>query len=34
MAQLHKITPCLWFGGNADEAVRFYISALENSRIV
>jgi predicted 3-demethylubiquinone-9 3-methyltransferase (glyoxalase superfamily) len=34
MAQLQKITPCLWFGGNADEAVRFYISAFENARIV
>ena len=34
MAQLQKITPCLWFGGNADEAVRFYTSVFANSRIV
>ena len=34
MAQLQKITPCLWFGGNADEAVRFYTSIFANSRIV
>ena len=34
MAQLHKITPCLWFGGNADEAVKFYASIFANSRTV
>jgi predicted 3-demethylubiquinone-9 3-methyltransferase (glyoxalase superfamily) len=34
MAQLQKITPCLWFGGNADEAVKFYTSIFANSRTV
>jgi len=28
-----KITPCLWFNQNAEEAVRFYISIFENSKI-
>ncbi len=28
-----KITPCLWFEGNAPEAVRFYISVFPNSSI-
>ena len=30
---MSKITPCLWFDGNAEEAVRFYTSLLPNSRI-
>lgn len=29
-----KITPNLWFEGNAQEAVEFYISAFPNSRIL
>ena len=27
------ITPCLWFDGNAEEAVRFYCSLLPDSRV-
>ena len=34
MASLHKITPHLWFDGNAEEAVNFYVSIFENSRIL
>jgi predicted 3-demethylubiquinone-9 3-methyltransferase (glyoxalase superfamily) len=30
----HKIAPCLWFDGNAKEAVEFYMSIFENSKIV
>lgn len=29
-----KITPCLWFDGNAEEAVYFYTSLFKNSKIV
>ncbi|HLT72781.1 MAG TPA: VOC family protein [Cyclobacteriaceae bacterium] len=29
-----KITPFLWFDDNAEEAINFYISVFENSRIV
>ena len=29
-----KITPNLWFDGNAEEAAEFYTSVFENSRIV
>ena len=28
-----SITPCLWFDGNAREAVNFYVSLFSNSRI-
>ena len=34
MATQAKITPCLWFDGNAEEAVRFYTSVFKNSRTV
>jgi len=27
------ITPCLWFDGNAEEAARFYVSLLPDSRV-
>lgn len=27
------ITPCLWFDGNAEEAVAFYLSIFDNARI-
>jgi predicted 3-demethylubiquinone-9 3-methyltransferase (glyoxalase superfamily) len=30
---LQKITPCLWFDGQAEEAARFYVSLFKNSRI-
>lgn len=28
-----KISPCLWFDGNAEEAATFYVSLVPNSRI-
>lgn len=30
---MQKITPCLWFDGNAEEAVNFYISIFKKSKI-
>ncbi|MBV8538525.1 MAG: VOC family protein [Alphaproteobacteria bacterium] len=30
---MSKISPCLWFDGDAEEAARFYVSLLPNSRI-
>ncbi|HKO45530.1 MAG TPA: VOC family protein [Pyrinomonadaceae bacterium] len=29
----HKITPCLWFDGKAEEAAKFYVSVFKNSKI-
>jgi len=29
-----KIRPCLWFDGNAEEAVNFYVSVFKNSKIL
>ena len=34
MIQTNKITPSLWFNGNAEEAVNFYVSLFKNSKIV
>ena len=34
MAQIQKITPCLWFDRNAEEAVNHYTSIFPNSRVV
>lgn len=34
MSQLQKITPNLWFDGNAKEAVEFYLSVFPDSSIV
>lgn len=31
---LQKITPCLWFDTQAEEAARFYCSLFKNSRIL
>jgi predicted 3-demethylubiquinone-9 3-methyltransferase (glyoxalase superfamily) len=31
---LQKITPNLWFDGNAKEAVSYYVSVFPNSRVV
>ena len=31
---MQKITPCLWFDTQAEEAATFYTSVFENSRIV
>jgi predicted 3-demethylubiquinone-9 3-methyltransferase (glyoxalase superfamily) len=33
MAKLQKITPCLWFDNEAEEAARFYTSIFKNSEI-
>lgn len=30
---MRKITPCLWYDGNAEEAVNFYLSIFKNSKI-
>ncbi|MBT8147919.1 MAG: VOC family protein [Gammaproteobacteria bacterium] len=30
---MKEITPCLWFDGNAEEAVAFYISVFPSSKI-
>src|SRR5260370_27344930 len=30
---MSKITPCLWFDGEAEEATKFYVSLLPDSRI-
>ncbi|MGE5469602.1 MAG: VOC family protein [Bacteroidota bacterium] len=34
MMQLQKITPCLWFDSQAEEAARFYCGIFDNSRIL
>lgn len=31
---MKKISPCLWFASNAEEAVRFYTSIFKDSRII
>ena len=31
--KIQKVTPCLWFDGNAEEAANFYVSLLPDSRI-
>jgi predicted 3-demethylubiquinone-9 3-methyltransferase (glyoxalase superfamily) len=31
--KLQKVTPCLWFDGDAEEAARYYVSVLPDSRI-
>jgi predicted 3-demethylubiquinone-9 3-methyltransferase (glyoxalase superfamily) len=33
MTLKQKITPCLWFDGQAEEAANFYVSIFKNSRI-
>ena len=33
MPSLQKITPCLWFDRQAEEAAKFYTSIFKNSRI-
>ncbi len=30
---MHKITPCLWFNGDAEQAAAFYVTLLPNSKI-
>src|SRR5688572_27860125 len=34
MPIIQKITPCLWFEDQAEEAARFYTSIFRNSKIV
>ncbi len=34
MPSLHRITPCLWFDDQAEQAVAFYTAIFTNSRIV
>jgi predicted 3-demethylubiquinone-9 3-methyltransferase (glyoxalase superfamily) len=34
VATVQKITPCLWFDGNAEEAVTFYTSVFKNSKVL
>jgi predicted 3-demethylubiquinone-9 3-methyltransferase (glyoxalase superfamily) len=31
---MRKITPCLWFDGQAEEAANLYVSIFKNARIV
>jgi Uncharacterized protein conserved in bacteria len=31
---MKKITPFLWFNGNAEEAIHFYTSVFKNSKVV
>jgi predicted 3-demethylubiquinone-9 3-methyltransferase (glyoxalase superfamily) len=33
MAAIQKITPCLWFDNQAEEAAKFYVSIFDNSSI-
>ncbi len=33
MAVIQKITPCLWFDSQAEEAAKFYISLFPNSAV-
>jgi predicted 3-demethylubiquinone-9 3-methyltransferase (glyoxalase superfamily) len=30
---MQKVTPCLWFDGQAEQAARFYVSLIPDSRI-
>src|SRR5258708_6319540 len=32
-SHMSKISPCLWFDGEAEEAAKFYVSLLPDSRI-
>src|SRR5438046_9083200 len=31
---MQKIVPFLWFNGNAEEAMNFYVSIVKNSKVV
>lgn len=31
---MQKITPCLWFSMNAEEAMNYYVSVFKNSKII
>ncbi len=30
---MQKITPCLWFDDQAEEAVKFYVSVFKNAKV-
>jgi len=30
---MQKMTPCLWFNGNAEEAAAFYVSIFKDSGV-
>ncbi len=34
MQRIHRITPCLWFDDQAEEAAKFYTAIFKNSKIV
>ncbi|MGH9273995.1 MAG: VOC family protein, partial [Acidimicrobiales bacterium] len=34
MAKLSKISPCIWFDGQAEDAAAFYTKVFDNARIV
>jgi predicted 3-demethylubiquinone-9 3-methyltransferase (glyoxalase superfamily) len=34
MASLQRITPCLWFDGQGEEAAAHYVAIFPDSRIV
>lgn len=34
MTTIQKITPCLWFNFNAEEAVNYYLSIFKNGKIL
>ena len=34
MQVIQRITPCLWFDDQAEEAVKFYTAIFRNSKIV
>ena len=34
MPVIQRITPCLWFDNQAEEAAKFYVSIFKNSKIV
>ena len=33
MPTMQKISPFLWFDGNMEEAVKFYVSVLPDSKV-
>jgi predicted 3-demethylubiquinone-9 3-methyltransferase (glyoxalase superfamily) len=33
MSSIRRVTPCLWFDHEAEEAARFYVSIFKNSKI-
>jgi len=31
---MHRITPFLWFDGQAEEAMHFYVSVFRNAKVL